>query len=161
MKMTDFNKRNKEEGYRLFLLSWRFVSTSEHILLREKCTYLELFWSAFSRIRIEYGEILRISLYLVRMRKNADQKSFEYGQFSRSVSSQCSNYILPENVRKPWKHKKLEVFWHSHGVYWNIGLKWVKYALNSAHFLNFIHLKIVIKSCSSQNPHVFWRFERE
>ena len=25
--------------------------------LRKKCTYLELFWSAFSRIRTEYGEI--------------------------------------------------------------------------------------------------------
>ena len=28
--------------------------------LREKCPYSELFWSAFSRIRTEYGEILRI-----------------------------------------------------------------------------------------------------
>ena len=28
--------------------------------LRKKCPYSELFWSAFSRIRTEYGQILRI-----------------------------------------------------------------------------------------------------
>ena len=32
------------------------------------------FWSVFSRIRTEYGEMLRISLYSVRMRENTDQK---------------------------------------------------------------------------------------
>ena len=31
------------------------------LLLRQKCPYSELFWSAFSRIRTEYGEILRIA----------------------------------------------------------------------------------------------------
>ena len=37
---------------------WYFLS------LREKCEYSEFFWSIFSRIRIEYGEIHRISLSL-------------------------------------------------------------------------------------------------
>ena len=37
--------------------------------LRKKCPYLELFWSVFSRIRTEYGEILRISAYSVWMRE--------------------------------------------------------------------------------------------
>ena len=32
------------------------------------------FWSVFSRIRTEYGEILRISPYSVRMQENTDQK---------------------------------------------------------------------------------------
>ena len=32
------------------------------------------FWSAFSRIRTEYGEIRSISPYSVRMRENTDQK---------------------------------------------------------------------------------------
>ena len=32
------------------------------------------FWSVFSRIRTEYGEILRMSPYSVRMRENTDQK---------------------------------------------------------------------------------------
>ena len=33
--------------------------------------------TTFSRIRIEYGEILRISPYSVQMRENADQNNFE------------------------------------------------------------------------------------
>ena len=36
--------------------------------------YSEFFWSVFSCIWTEYGEILRISQNSVRMRKNADQK---------------------------------------------------------------------------------------
>ena len=38
----------------------------------------------FSRIRAEYGEILRISLYSVRMRENANQNNSEYGHILRS-----------------------------------------------------------------------------
>ena len=52
--------------------------------LREKCPYSEFFWSVFSRIRTEYGNILRISSYSVRMQENRDQKYSEYGHFSRS-----------------------------------------------------------------------------
>ena len=55
------------------------------ITLREKCPYSELFWSVFSRIRIEYGEI-RLSPYLVQMRENTEQNNSEYGHFLRSVS---------------------------------------------------------------------------
>ena len=43
-------------------------------ILPEKYPYLEFFWSVFSRIRPEYGEILCISPYLVQMRENTDQK---------------------------------------------------------------------------------------
>ena len=56
------------------------------IPLRKKCPYSELFWSAFSRIRTEYGEIRRISPYSVRMRENADENNSEYGHFLRSVN---------------------------------------------------------------------------
>ena len=52
--------------------------------LRKKCPYSELFWSAFSRFRNEYGEIIRISMYSVRIRENADQNNSEYGHFSCS-----------------------------------------------------------------------------
>ena len=52
--------------------------------LRKKCTYSELFWSVFSRNQTEYGEILRISPYLARMRENKDQNNSEYGHFTRS-----------------------------------------------------------------------------
>ena len=49
--------------------------------MRKKCPYSELFWSAFSRIWTEYGEVLRISPYSVRMRENADQNNSKYGHF--------------------------------------------------------------------------------
>ena len=53
--------------------------------LREKCPYLELFWSAFFRIWTKYGEILCIPAYSVRMPKNADQNNSEYRHFLRSI----------------------------------------------------------------------------
>ena len=53
--------------------------------LREKCQYLELFWSAFFLIRTEYGEILRISPYSVQMRENMDQNNSEYALFMQYV----------------------------------------------------------------------------
>ena len=55
------------------------------LTLTEKCTYSEFFWSVFSRIRTEYGEIKSIAPYSVRMRENIDQKNSEYGHFSRRV----------------------------------------------------------------------------
>ena len=63
----------------------------------EKCPYLELFWSTFSHIRTEYGEVLRIPQYSVRMQKNADQNKPEYGDFLHSEllseSRDFGNYI--------------------------------------------------------------------
>ena len=56
------------------------------LTLRKKCPYSKLLWSAFSRIRNEYGEILRIPPYSVQMPKNTDQNNSEYGHFSHSVS---------------------------------------------------------------------------
>ena len=52
--------------------------------LREKCSCSEFFWSVFSCIRTEYGEIRRSSPYLLRMRENTDQKNSENGHFSRT-----------------------------------------------------------------------------
>ena len=71
------------------------------ISLREKCPYSELSWSVFSRIRTEYGEILRISPYPVRMRENADHHNFEYGHFSRSRNdrkNESRKYISQETI---------------------------------------------------------------
>ena len=70
----------------------RSVSFSENLVLREKYRYSELFWSVFSRIWTEYGEILGISPYSVRLRENTDQNNSEYGDFSCSV----------EYVRNGW-----------------------------------------------------------
>ena len=52
--------------------------------LRKKCPYSKLFWSVFTRIWTEYGEILFISPYSVRMRESTDQNNSEYGHFLRS-----------------------------------------------------------------------------
>ena len=40
------------------VLGLRFYEIKSNITLRKKCPYSELFWSAFSRIWTEYGEIL-------------------------------------------------------------------------------------------------------
>ena len=69
------------------ILADQFTVQSLHAMshsLREKCLYSELLWSVFFRIRTEYGEALRISLYSVRMRENMDQNNSEYRHFLRS-----------------------------------------------------------------------------
>ena len=53
--------------------------------LRKGCPYSELFWSVFSRIRTEFGDILPISSYSVRIRENTDQNNSDYGHFLRSL----------------------------------------------------------------------------
>ena len=53
----------------------------------------ELFWSAFSRIRTEQGEILRVSLYSVRIRENADQNNSEYGHFLRMIAAWAAEVL--------------------------------------------------------------------
>ena len=52
--------------------------------LCEKRLYQWFLWSVFSRIRNEYGEILRVSPYSVQMRENKNQKNTKYGHFSSS-----------------------------------------------------------------------------
>ena len=64
----------------------------------------------FSRIRTEHGEVLRSSLYSVRMRENRDQKSCECGHYSLSdyFCYGCSSFfILQPNhpLAKPMNHK--------------------------------------------------------
>ena len=59
-----------------------FISS---LALREKCSYSELFWSIFSGIWTENGEIICISLYSVRMSENTDQKISKYRHFFRSA----------------------------------------------------------------------------
>ena len=46
---------------KLYLIYNKLMSQCD--ILREKCRYLENFWSVISRIRTEYGEILRISTW--------------------------------------------------------------------------------------------------
>ena len=68
--------------------------------LCEKCSYSELFWSAFFWIWTEYGEISSISPYSVRMWQNVDQNNSEYGHVSRS---ECYHY----QTKSKWEIREL------------------------------------------------------
>ena len=70
---------------RFFLKNCNFFSLNLMFALLEKCAYSELFWCAFSRIRTEYGGIIRITPYSLRMRENIDQNNSESGHVLRSV----------------------------------------------------------------------------
>ena len=60
--------------------------TLPRLTLHEKCLYSDFFWSAFSRIRIEHGDLLCKFSYLDRIRENTDQKNSEFEHLLRSVS---------------------------------------------------------------------------
>ena len=70
-KPTGFRKNTQKNIYQIVLRN----------SLRKKSLYLELFWSVFSRICIEYGERRSISPYSAQMWENSDQNNFEYGHF--------------------------------------------------------------------------------
>ena len=78
------NNRRKLKIMKLLVHQQSFCTkVSKHytIALREKCPYSELFWSVFSRILTEYGEIQSISPDLVQMRENMRQNNSKYGPF--------------------------------------------------------------------------------
>ena len=52
--------------------------------LREECPYLELFFSTFSCIQTECGEVRSNSSYSAQMRENTNQNNSEYRHFIRS-----------------------------------------------------------------------------
>ena len=63
----------------------RLESCPPELSLREKCPYLKLFWSVFSRIWTEYVEILLISPFSVRMRGYTEQNNYECGHILHTV----------------------------------------------------------------------------
>ena len=72
--------------------------------LRKKCPYSVLFWSVFSGIRTEYGEIFRNSPYSVQMLENTDQNNSEYGYFSCSDWQEKNKvfWCKKQNETNPW-----------------------------------------------------------
>ena len=54
--------KNSSWSILLILVSWLKLACGSHCM---KCPYSELFWSAFSLIRTEYGEIQNISSYSI------------------------------------------------------------------------------------------------
>ena len=58
--------------------SLRMFAKRRNYTLPIKWSYSELFWSAFSRIPAEYGEIRCVSPYSVWLQENADQNHLKY-----------------------------------------------------------------------------------
>ena len=86
--------------------------TKSKYISTHKCPYVVLFWSIFSPIRIEYGEIQSISPDSVRMLENADQNNSEYGHFLRIDSwivypglRSCGADYIGETFRNSDKNK--------------------------------------------------------
>ena len=74
--------------------------------LRRKCPHLELFWSVFSRIWTECGEVWSISPCSVRMLENTDQNNSEYGNFLCSVLQKQKQKQKQKKQQKKTKKKK-------------------------------------------------------
>ena len=85
--------------------------------LRKKYPYSELFWSAFSRIRTQYGETRSISPYSVGMRENTDQNNSEYRHFLGS--GQGAVFLVEIIMNNSYHHKT----WHIGDVNWTYILK--------------------------------------
>ena len=86
---SKFYKNNNSKSYEkiteLFNFFFTKMNFNKCLTLPEKCPYWEFFWSVFSRIWTEYGEIRSISLYLVRIRDNTYQKNSGCGHFWKTT----------------------------------------------------------------------------
>ena len=124
----------------LFLVSIsKTLSLSSHLFsslvhcgccfsLSEKCPYLELFWSAFLYIRTEYGKILCISPYSVRILENTDQNTSKYGYCLRSVPFRLLNSMIIFFSQKFVQHYSSEFIPSSLKTFdipWNLSLKFI------------------------------------
>ena len=132
LNMACFCRRNVTDGKTFNGIFILFNSTSSlyfRLLFNLASTlYLEFFWSVFSRIRTEYGEI---HPYSAQMRKNTDQKNSEYGYFLRSeccVSSRSFNKFCI------YTSSLLEVF-HKIGVDRNFAQKHLCRGLKACNFI--------------------------
>ena len=80
-----------------FVLSYIFISCSASLTvftLHKKCPYSELFWSAFSHIRTEYGEI--------RMWKNTEKMRTRITPNTDTLRSVNSWFYKSEFIKLTW-----------------------------------------------------------
>ena len=83
------------QNFYLFLVrnfALQYLNLIKHHCVRS-VQIRSLFWSVFSRIRTEYGEIRSIFPCSVQMLENADKNNSKYGHFLRSVHSITTNYF--------------------------------------------------------------------
>ena len=78
----------------------KLLLENARIPLCEKWPFPEFFWSIFSCIRTEYGDLPYKSPFSVRMWGNTDQKKVCNGYFSPSVSFCDKNRKVPEDFSK-------------------------------------------------------------
>ena len=64
----------------------------QYVTMREKCPYLEFFWSVFSRIRTSFLSVFSPNV------ANTDQKNYKYGHFLRIVKH--VNPLMPGGNKK-------------------------------------------------------------
>ena len=95
------------------------------------------FWSVLSRICTQYGEILRISPYSVRIRESMDQKTPLFRHVSRSVNCLYSTEVFNEIwfikevvfIRQRFMNKNFTLFGNRFVVkciQWNLAKSTVK-----------------------------------
>ena len=87
-------KPNKGNG--VVILDWKLYSNTT---LRKKCPYSKLFWSTFSRIRTEYGEIRSISTIQskcgkMRTRITPNKDTFIAGLFRKQFQTHLNSKAL-------------------------------------------------------------------
>ena len=84
--------------------------------LCEKYPYSEIFWSLFSRIWTEYGDLLCKCPNSLKIRENVDEKNFECAHFLRSGSSQAlyrKVLTYQNNFMIYWKNLAKHVGFHA------------------------------------------------
>ena len=101
--------------------------------MREKYTYLVFFWSTFSRIWSEYGDLFCKSPFSVQMLENADQRNFEYGHYAVN--------ILVKRIRFKWSPVKCANFFRI--AILNTTCKGLSLALTQQKKLSILRLKIL------------------
>ena len=81
---------------------WRYDAVL-HLTLRKMCPYSKLFWSVFSRIRTEYGEI-SIYIYLTQCKVNAFAHSLGI-----TVTTSISQQIV--KILQDREFKVINLYW--------------------------------------------------
>ena len=62
--------------------------------LREKCPHSEFFWSVFSRIQTEDGDIRSASPYSIWMQENTYQKATNMDTFPTLIATKLEQYNM-------------------------------------------------------------------
>ena len=81
-----FHRYNPLSGYSTTSSYDRVVVYSRFQLKHcvKNALYSTFFWSVFSHIQTDYGDLICKSSYSVQMWEKSDQKNSDYGQFSRN-----------------------------------------------------------------------------